>query len=127
MHVCVLQEIPRSHLPDPPFRPAGAVTRPPRWHQKRSCPEHGHGPVRFTNAVWQELVDPTTNNTYYYNGVTNESSWTSPPGFAAPITNMSQQSIVSSTVVQKPQTFDLQVTTFIHSTSATQSSGAACA
>ena len=77
-----------------------------------------------SQTQWQELVDPTTNNTYYYNSVTKESSWTPPPGFAAPSKNMPQQSIVSSTVVQKPQTFGLQVTKSIHSTSATQSSGA---
>ena len=41
-----------------------------------------------------------------------------------PSKNMPQQSIVSSTVVQMPQTFGLQVTKFIHTTSAPQSSGA---
>lgn len=61
-----------------------------------------------TQTQWQELVDPTTNNTYYYNSVTKESSWTPPPGFAAPSKNVQHQSIVSSTVVQKPQTFGLQ-------------------
>lgn len=62
-------------------------------------------------SQWQELVDPTTNQKYYYNSVTQASSWTPPPGFggyALPQQAIPQQAITSTNVVQKPQTFGLQ-------------------
>ena len=65
-------------------------------------------------SQWQELVDPTTNQKYYYNSVTQASSWTPPPGFggyALPQQAIPQQAITSTSVVQKPQTFGLQVRT----------------
>lgn len=67
-------------------------------------------------SQWQELVDPTTNQKYYYNSVTQASSWTPPPGFggyALPQQAIPQQAITSTNVVQKPQTFGLQVRTLL--------------
>lgn len=66
----------------------------------------GMSPQSTPPSQWQELVDPSTSKKYYYNAASQESSWTPPSGFGAP--PRSQQNIVSTTVVQKPQTFGLQ-------------------
>jgi hypothetical protein len=46
--------------------------------------EPGMGLSALSVTAWQELVDPGSGQTYYYNSQTNESTWERPKGPLAP-------------------------------------------
>jgi hypothetical protein len=49
---------------------------------------------------WNKITDPTTGNTYYYNSVTGETSWVSPPSEIDALQNPSTESDVLRPVEQ---------------------------